>query len=197
MDIGVAGCALEGGPVSGDRHIVCPFPEGLLLGVLDGLGHGTEASDAARVASATLEEDPDDSIASLFLKCHDRLRSERGVVMSLASIRHDSHTITWAGVGNVDGSLIREKAEGDSPCEALLLKAGVVGIRIPALSPAVLPLSPGDTLVLMTDGLSREVFRSLDRSVSPQQAADRILRRHRTGRDDALVLVARYREHAS
>src|SRR5262249_59400688 len=40
---------------SGDRHVVAPFASGVLLGAVDGLGHGTGASRAARAALALLE----------------------------------------------------------------------------------------------------------------------------------------------
>jgi len=48
--------ALEGEPVSGDLHVVTPFPGGVLVAVMDGLGHGTEAAAAAEAAAEILRD---------------------------------------------------------------------------------------------------------------------------------------------
>jgi hypothetical protein len=53
-------------------------------------------------------------------------------------------------------------------------------------------VSPGDTLVFATDGISTDFRRELVWSLPPQNAAERILARHGKTTDDALVLVARY-----
>ena len=51
-----------------------------------------------------------------------------------------------------------------------------------------------DVVVLATDGINRTFLGGLLRPLdSPQHLAERILRRHGKGTDDALVLVTRYR----
>lgn len=197
LDIGVAAKTLAGVRESGDRHVVCPYPGGVLLGVLDGLGHGPEASEASRIASDTLEKHAKDSVASLFLRCHERLRFARGAVMTLASIRFDERKMTWAGVGNIDGILLRRLPQGGRGREFLLLKSGIVGMRIPFLEPVSLAIAPSDTLLLLTDGVHLDTLEMLGRDLPPQRLADEILACHGTGTDDALVLVARCLEEAS
>jgi len=49
----------------------------------------------------------DDSLVSLVQKCHEALRPTRGVVLSLALIDFQLGTLTWLGIGNVQGVLIR------------------------------------------------------------------------------------------
>jgi len=193
LEIGVAARPMAGRPESGDRFVLCPFEGGVLVGVLDGLGTGPGACDAARIASSTLMEHTGDSLASLFVRCHERLRSARGVVMSLACFRSADNNMTWAGVGDVDGILIRGRANGGSPREYLLLKPGVVGAHFPALEAAVLPVGPGDTLLFLTDGIRKDVLDAVRPGLSSQGIANRILRNHGKGTDDALVMVARYR----
>src|SRR5207247_64215 len=74
----------------------------------------------------------------------------------------------------------------------LLLRGGVVGLHLPGLAAAILPVARGDVLILATDGVrnncSIDPFAHGD---SPQQLADRILAGWGTKTDDALVLVAR------
>jgi len=197
LDIGVAVDSLAGVRESGDRHVVCPYPGGVLLGVLDGLGHGPEASEASRIASDILEKNAKDSVASLFLRCHERLRFARGAVMTLVSIRIDERKMTWAGVGNIDGILLRGLPQGGRDREFLLLKPGIVGMRIPFLEPVTLDIAPSDTLLLLTDGVHLDTLEMLGRDLPPQRLADEILACHGTGTDDALVLVARCKQEAS
>src|SRR5437867_365164 len=45
----VATLALEGERESGDLHLVQPVTDGVLIAVVDGLGHGEEAAAAARL----------------------------------------------------------------------------------------------------------------------------------------------------
>ena len=86
---------------------------------------------------------------------------------------------------------MRSAAPMRSGQEVLLLRGGVVGSQLPALQATVLPISKGDTLVFVTDGIRGEFVESLSTMESPQRAADKILKRHGRGNDDALVLVAR------
>lgn len=94
------------------------------------------------------------------------------------------------GVGNVQGVLVRAGSKAGSVREGLLLRAGVVGGQLPPLQAAVLPVSAGDTLVFVTDGVRGDFAENLSALESPQRAADRILKRYPSGTDDALVLVA-------
>ncbi|HMJ58707.1 MAG TPA: hypothetical protein VK467_06195, partial [Gemmatimonadales bacterium] len=52
---GVATVAMQGESESGDLHMVRAVKDGVLIAVVDGLGHGEEAAAAARMAVGTLE----------------------------------------------------------------------------------------------------------------------------------------------
>src|SRR5437764_14087643 len=51
----------------------------------------------------------EDSVILLVGRCHKRLRSTRGVVMSLASFDARESIMTWIGIGNVAGLLLRRE----------------------------------------------------------------------------------------
>lgn len=193
LEWGVATLALGGQRVSGDQHLVQPFPTGLLVAVVDGLGHGGEAAVAAKTAIATLEVFAQLSVITLVRRCHDALTQTRGVVMTLASFNELDETMTWIGVGNVTGMLIRADASITPPQESVLLRGGVVGYQLPNLSAAVLPVMTGDTLIFATDGLDSDFTEGVFLGDSPQRLATRILAQHGKGTDDALVLVARWK----
>ena len=191
LDWGVAALPLNGQPESGDRFVVQSFPGGFLLAIIDGLGHGSEAAMAATAAESILRAEPKEPVISLVRHCHESLRLTRGVVMSLVSVDTSHGLMTWLGVGNARGILLRSGLYGNQSREELLLRAGVIGGQIPALQAAVLPVSYGDTLFLVTDGICGEFAHELMRSEAPQRTAEIILSKHAKRDDDALVLVAR------
>lgn len=198
----VASRPRHAGQVSGDRHVVVPLATGALVAVADGLGHGPEAAEAAEAAIRVLCEHTGEQLASLVHRCHDALIGTRGAALTLALAAAEAGdpghpgtraagtgTLTWGGIGNVEGRLVRpavpDRAEGP------LLLGGVVGYRIPPLRTTVAPLAPGDVFILSTDGVTPHYVEGLALGDGVQAMADRILEIH--GRDDdALVLVARW-----
>jgi hypothetical protein len=191
VEYGVAKFVLPGQGESGDHHLVCCSRNGILAAAIDGIGHGKEAANASKVAAALLRSSADEPIISLVERCHERLRATRGVVLSLAFIEPEKRMMTWLGVGNVQGVLMRADAERANLQESLLLRAGVVGSQLPALQATVLPIVQGDTLFFATDGVRSDFSVTLSTRENPQRAADRILEHYGSGTDDALVLVAR------
>jgi hypothetical protein len=191
IEYGVAMFVLPGQGQCGDHHLVCCNQSGILIAAIDGIGHGEEAANAAKAAVSILKTGVDEPVISLVQRCHEGLRSTRGVVMSLACIDQGHGMMTWVGVGNVQGVLMRSGAAKGTVQEVLLLRAGVVGSQLPALQAAVLPIAKGDTLVFATDGIRGEFAEDLSALESPQRAADRILEHRCRGNDDALVLVVR------
>jgi negative regulator of sigma-B (phosphoserine phosphatase) len=191
VEYGVAKFVLPGEGESGDHHLVYCNRNGILVAAIDGIGHGEEAATASKAAGALLKGFADEPIISLVERCHEKLRATRGVVLSLASIDAEHGMMTWLGVGNVQGVLMRADAKNGNVRESLLLRAGVVGSQLPALQATVLPIVRGDTLFFATDGVRSDFSVSLSARENPQRAADRILEQYRRGNDDALVLVSR------
>jgi serine phosphatase RsbU (regulator of sigma subunit) len=144
------------------------------------------------VAGAILEAHAADPVIKLVQRCHEALRATRGVTMSIASFNVSKGLLTWLGVGNVEGVLLRQTAAPVGTEESLLLRAGVVGLQLPSLGVDVIPVSEGDTLIFATDGIHSSFARGLARSQLPWKAAENILARYGKTTDDALVLVARY-----
>ncbi|OLB57710.1 MAG: hypothetical protein AUI13_08150 [Gemmatimonadetes bacterium 13_2_20CM_2_69_23] len=195
IDWGVASSALAGQTQSGDLHLVKPVATGVLLAVVDGLGHGAEAATAARTAVTTLDEHASESVLALLQRCHWALKGSRGVVMSLAFANRQQNQLTWAGVGNVECMLFHaDRAKAPAPARAsLVTRGGIVGSELPQVRAQVMPLTAGDLLIFATDGIREGFSDGLQFEAPPQQLAEHILSQHGKGTDDALVLVARYR----
>jgi phosphoserine phosphatase RsbX len=183
-EVGVASWSLES--ECGDAYVAQPFADGLLIAVIDGLGHGRHAADAAQLAVTTLQANPGADLPALLRACHTRLGGSRGAVMSLARIGADG-TVGWVGVGNVEGRLVAQHSR-----EArLAAPGGVIGHKLPPVDPISLTIASGDTIVLSTDGV-RGSPSAIDPGSSAQANAERILAAGATHTDDALVLVVRY-----
>lgn len=197
IEYGVATQAMPGQTALGDAYVAQPVPEGMLVAVMDGLGHGEEAATAARIATAALESCPPQSVVSMLRHCHERLLGTRGVVMSLALLNETDGTLTWVGVGNVEGWLLRGDATAIPTQESLLLRGGVLGSQLPPPYASIIPLMKGDTLIFATDGIRNGFPQEVNLSDPPQKIADAILAKHNKKTDDALVLVVRYRGSAS
>ncbi len=192
LEWAVSAVPIPGETESGDLHVVEAFDRGVLVAVIDGLGHGGPAAEAARTAGDLIRKSAGENVIRLVQQCDRHLHQTRGVVMSLASIHTADETVTWLGVGNVDGILFRGNSSQRPSSEFLNASRGVVGARLPALRAAVVPISRGDVLIFVTDGIRSGFDEGLSLNQSPQQMADRILARDGLDTDDALVLVARF-----
>jgi negative regulator of sigma-B (phosphoserine phosphatase) len=188
----VAELAQPGQSESGDRHLVLPTPDGGLVAVVDGLGHGAEAASAAKVAVRALERGGDRPLVQLFRDCHQSLIGTRGAVISAASFSVLGETMTWLGVGNVEGRLLRAPVSDGLLPDALLVRGGVVGAHLPRLVARTARIRRGDMLIVATDGIRSEFLDAPLPYQEPQALADHVLARWGTQADDALVLVVRY-----
>ncbi len=190
VEWGWAGRALD--RQSGDLHVVVAFDGGTLVALLDGLGHGVDAAAASRAAVPVLEAHASEPVEQIVQRCHEALRTTRGVVMTVASFDARDSSMTWTGVGNVDGILCRVRDGRQRRNEAISTRGGVVGYRLPPLRADRLQLSRGDTLVMTTDGIRSNFSAGVAMEYSPQEIAESILVRYAKDTDDAHVVVARY-----
>lgn len=187
-----AGRALPGEASSGDASVVEMVPSGALLAVIDGLGHGTEAARAAAMAQEAIRRCAGQSLQMILAYTHEALMGTRGAVITLVHLDHDRSTLTWMGVGNVEGRLWRADPSVSMMRQSPPLSGGVVGHALPHLKPSFTDLSRGDIVVLTTDGVNSRFHDEFRLEGTAQQIADGILNEHWMGKDDALVLVARY-----
>lgn len=192
LDWNVVQQTAPGESESGDLHLLEPFPGGILAAVIDGIGHGAEAAAAARIAAAAIKSQAQDPLIILIEKCHQVLKGTRGAAISLASFDLSKRTMTWLGVGNVEGILFYHNLRTDVVYRALLLRAGIVGCHLPQLHETVIPVKSGDTLIFATDGISYSFTNDVNLNCSTQQIAGSLLAGYYKGNDDALVLVARF-----
>lgn len=187
----VAERCLPGQGRSGDRCAVMTHDGNALIGVIDGLGHGAAAADAAETASAVLERYSHEDVITLMRRCHQALLQTRGAAILLVAYCVSASSISWVGVGNVDGLLLRHTVSGTKKSR-MLMRGGVVGYKLPPLRAGTTAIERGDLLVVATDGISAAFSEDLPIPGTPRHIAHTILTRFAKDTDDALVLVARF-----
>ena len=194
LEVVCAGVPIAGEQRSGDLAVFAPYEGGALVAVVDGLGHGDEAADAAEAAGQILRAHADWEPQALLQRCHRALRGTRGAVMTFAWFDLALERIRWAGVGNVEARLVRGTDLRGARHAGPVVLGGVVGFQIPhGLRTSTVDLLPGDAVAFATDGIMADFSAVLDPVLAPQAQAERVLREHGKGSDDALAVVVRWK----
>lgn len=195
IDWHVESVPYEASADTGDRGGVNFRENGVVFAfVLDALGHGSEAAQMANLAERHLvEARADSSLESIIEYCHRQLLGTRGTAMCLASIDPFAGMLTWLSVGNIQAVRVQLDSHGMPQFESLVLRGGVVGDRLPELRASKTALRSGDVIVLATDGVGYGWYGEYRPNISAETLAMNIRARHIHGKDDALVLVLRYR----
>lgn len=189
MEFGIVHRPKPGRNISGDAYLIKEGEEVTLLCLVDGLGSGEAAAEAAQAAIRCVEVSSTLSLSDIMAKCHQALRGTRGAVMALLRISFAESAMAFVGVGNI-GIRVRSTA-----LIKPISRNGIVGYRLPRLQEFAYPYTPGDLFVLHTDGISSRF--TLDGALwtegaqDVQTLADGIARNFGKENDDVTVLVAR------
>ncbi|MBB5850735.1 ATP-binding protein [Amycolatopsis umgeniensis] len=174
----------EGEERCGDALAVSAIPGVRTAALVDGLGHGPEASDAAEAAIAVFRRDPDRPLPEHLNAMHRTLRQTRGAAVALARLSESG--LEFCGVGNISGLVLTP-----GHTRPLLSIPGVVGFTLPSVRVRTLPLTGHELLVLHTDGI-RAAWRG-PAALGPLPAttlfAADLAHRHRDLRDDAALIA--------
>ena len=178
-----------GEETNGDAYFVKEHDGETLLAVVDGLGHGRGAREAAQVALDTLEQWEGEPLDELILSTHDALRTTRGAVMGAVVLDHERGTFNYAGVGNVEVRVL-----GASEPARPIPSNGTLGARLSQVRVWPHRWEEGATLVIASDGISATWDAAAYPGLltrSPQLLAGVLLRDFARNSDDATVLVYR------
>lgn len=178
---------------SGDRGCAGRQGECVFAYTLDALGHGDEAHKVADIAAQFLQQsDWSQSLVAIMRGCHQCLRGTRGAAVCLARLEPRNGMLEALSVGNIQVVHMRTSHSGIAQFKSLIMRAGVVGDRLPELRVSSMKVHAGDLLVMATDGIGydwRQVYRG---SITPRDLAETLVARHCLGNDDALVLALRF-----
>jgi serine phosphatase RsbU (regulator of sigma subunit) len=171
----------------GDAWRVSQSGERVSLLVVDGLGHGPLAFEAAEAVAAIFEKSPFDAPRAHIEAAHASISSTRGAAMAVAQIDLQAGKLTYAGVGNIAGSLIRAGAS-----RGLFSHNGIVGHQLRKVQEFEYPFDAQSILIMHSDGLqtrwSLDKYSGLVRQCAPVIAGV-LYRDFKRGRDDATIVV--------
>jgi len=193
LEFGVASRAHPLMEVNGDTFVLKQWETSALVGIIDGLGHGPKAQDAALTARRYVETHYDQPLDSIFRGADRACRATRGVVMALAHFDWKAGlsniSLTFASIGNIEVRVI-----GKREAMNFVIRRGIVGVNAPTPTVTAHRWEPDYTLVLHSDGVS-SAWRATDfpelARVSTKEAAQRLLMRWGKDLDDATVIVIR------
>ncbi len=188
MQLAMLKYALADALYCGDEVACWQKDEQILLCVVDGLGHGQQAEEAAKKAVRYIERHLLESLEEIFAGCNRALRETRGVAMAVARIDEKKRLLTYAGVGNTRAVVVGDKTTW------LNSSYGIIGGGYKALSPEVVPFSPSDLLLLFTDGLPEFIDLSkYSKEIAGDvwQLAAKIITDWYAKKDDVAILVYR------
>jgi hypothetical protein len=183
----------DGETLSGDAALVQPVGSGVLVAVIDVLGHGRDAAEVAVQLGAMLlkwlPRAPDPSPEGAITMLHEAACGTRGAVAAVAWLDGSTLEGSVAGLGNVGCRLF------GSVASTVMFGDGVLGSRMRSLTPTHFALQPGDVLVLFSDGVTDRFsseYPTLTLNDAPAIAFN-IVRRFGKGHDDASCAVLRCR----
>lgn len=178
-----------GDDANGDAYLVREHDGETLLAVIDGLGHGRGAREAAVAALDALGQWEGEPLEEVVGGVHDALRATRGAVMGAVVINQARESFNYCGVGNVEVRVF------NSPEPARPIPSnGTLGARLSQVRVWPHRWAAGTTVVMATDGLSATwdlVNYPGLLTRSPQLLAGVLLRDFSRPSDDATILVYR------
>ncbi|HWH70661.1 MAG TPA: ATP-binding SpoIIE family protein phosphatase [Candidatus Sulfotelmatobacter sp.] len=187
LAFGVATRPHPGDEQNGDAFVLRQWGESALVGIIDGLGHGPFAHQAAETARHYIESHYDIPLAQLFLGAGRACRATRGVVMALARFDWAQEKLAYASVGDIEVRIFPRSGRFPFPTQR-----GILGLNAPAAVVTEHPWTPTNLMVLHSDGLRShwawEDFPGLTEQPASEMA-HRLLRALARDQDDATVLV--------
>lgn len=190
LHVGAVSVSKPGEDVCGDGWNVMRDEAGIAILVVDGLGHGPQAAEAALAATRLFEKYGTRPVPDVLESLHHGLRGTRGAAVAVARLQPATRKIAYGGIGNIAATFLTEGAVRRGVSQSGT--AGVVARRISEFQ-----YSHGADLiaVLHSDGIGTSW--SLDRYAGltardPTLMAAVLYRDFARGSDDATVVVARW-----
>jgi anti-sigma regulatory factor (Ser/Thr protein kinase) len=190
-EIGMLSRPKPGETVNGDACLAISDGDTCLLAVIDGVGHGYAAHQAATAVRHYVETHVQEPLERIILGASYGCQSTRGAVMSLVRTNRSSGTLEHAGIGNIETRLF-----SDGSPRTLVSRRGIVGVGSPRVLVNRLTWRAGDLLAMFSDGLraSWEWTQFPMAALLPaQQFARELFDAHVRENDDATLLIAKYK----
>lgn len=189
LEIAVVSEPISGEEECGDGWSMRVTVDTVLLMVVDGLGHGLLAAEAAREAEKVFSRTREASPPLILNDIHASLLKTRGAAGAIAKIETEKKLLSFAGIGNVSASIV---SPGSS--RSMASHNGTLGMTIERVQEFTYPWNQDSILIMHSDGLNTRW--DLGRypgiwSKRPDVIAAVLHRDFCRQRDDVTVLVAK------
>jgi anti-sigma regulatory factor (Ser/Thr protein kinase) len=192
LDFGAESIPVSGEEVCGDSWAIEDVEGQAIVLVVDGLGHGPQAAEAAREAVRIFRATAPLGPVEVIRAAHASLKSTRGAALAVARLDHERGVVQFAGVGNVAGAIVNP-AEGTTRT-SMVSHNGTVGHTVRKVQEFIYPWAPDSLLVMHSDGVGThwQVGRYAGLGTShPGLVAGVLYRDFRRSHDDATIVVVR------
>lgn len=174
---------------SGDAVAAFSHGDVIFFAIIDALGHGPRANGIAVRAMTFLARNWSSSIVACMSDLHQELSGTDGAAVGLAVLDAASGRLRYGGIGNTVFLVAGKQTFKFRSQE------GIVGVHVPTLRESSCNIEPSDVGLLLTDGISDEVYKSDQPSLfigSPQIISRNITKLFGRKIDDAACLAFRY-----
>ena len=176
---------------SGDMTFIERSATKLRLAVIDGLGHGPAAREAAQRAVLALQGQLAASLEDSVLRAHQSVAATRGATLGVVDIDLEAKLVRATTIGNIRVVLFYGPGRLWSPCgtDAVLGHGrgtfhGRLDIRVEQH-----PLPPDTLLALFSDGLQSQLRLPWQRPLEIEELALQLFSTYAVATDDATLLL--------
>ena len=191
LEVGGFTVPIRGERVCGDAFHWVQGGDRLLVTMVDGLGHGLHAAEAAQEAVKISQKYASEPPGEVLARMHDALKKTRGAAAAVAEIRPLAGTLTFAGIGNISAVVISKALS-----RSLVSHSGTLGHVMARIQEFKVEWPRDAILVMHSDGLQTRWDLTQYPGLmarSPALIAGVLFRDFRRERDDAGVLVIKNR----
>jgi hypothetical protein len=187
LAVGTAERPKAGATISGDSYLIKNGGPTALVAVIDGLGGGEAAAEAARRAYAAIESHVEQPLNVIMQAAHHACMGTRGAVVGLLRLDLETRQASYVGVGNIGIHVVSQHTIKP------LSRNGIVGYRMPTLMEQHATYDIGDTFIMFSDGISMRFVDAplMHEGLEPQPLADRIMASFGKSIDDVTVVVVK------
>ena len=147
--VGAVCVPVNGEACSGDGWGFAINGELITIMMVDGLGHGLPAFEAAQAVLGAFEKHPASPPEDLLHFAHAAARSSRGAAAAVALIKPGEQLLWYAGIGNISGSILARSGTSRS----MISHHGVLGGEVRKIQAFQYPWQPDSMLIMHSDGL--------------------------------------------
>ncbi len=177
---------------AGDTAVIRQVEDGLVIGMVDVLGHGPEAHEVAVRIKSYLERSTATDPAILMTGLHELLKgSARGAAAGICFISSRDGMLRYVGHGNTRARRFWQQST------RLVSRDGLIGSAIRPHHEQSIKLAPGDIVLFYTDGVTDRFDLDDYRhaiSDTPRSLAHNVIEMFGKDHDDAACVALRIDE---